>query len=69
MAWKMMNEPRRRTSSLDGHNERGDGQFGAHVIAHGPADHLTGEQIDDHGQVQPAFAGRDRGEVMSASQT
>ena len=63
----MMNETRRRTSALDGHGERGNGQFGAHMIAHGPADHLAGEQIEDHGQVQPAFAGWDIGEILSAN--
>jgi hypothetical protein len=59
----MMDQARSRTSSLDCHGERGDGQFGTHVIAHGPADHLPGEQIEDHGQVEPAFAGRDISDV------
>ena len=63
----MMNETRRRMSSLDCHSERGDGQFGAHMIAHGPADHLAGEPIEDHGQVQPAFAGWNIGEILSAN--
>jgi len=33
--------------------KRGDGELGAHVVAHRPADHLAGEQIEDHGQVEP----------------
>jgi hypothetical protein len=43
---------------LDCHGERGNGQFGPQVIAHGPADHFAGEQVEDHGQVEPALAGR-----------
>ena len=35
--------------------KRGDGEFGAQVIAHGPADHFAGEQVEDHGQVEPAL--------------
>ena len=52
-----------RAAPLDRHGERGDGEFGAHVIAHRPADHLAGEQVEDHGQVEPAFAGRDVGDI------
>ncbi len=55
----MVNEPCSRTSSLDCHAERADGEFRAHVISHGPADHFAGEQVEDHGQVEPALAGRD----------
>jgi hypothetical protein len=32
-------------------------EFGAHVVGHGVADDLPSVQIDDGGQVQPAFAG------------
>jgi hypothetical protein len=39
--------------------ERGDAEFRAHVVAHRPADDLSGKEIEDHGQVEPAFAGRD----------
>jgi hypothetical protein len=37
----MMDETRSR-APLDRHGERGDGELGAHVVAHGPADHLAG---------------------------
>jgi hypothetical protein len=55
----MMNEPGCRTSSLDCHGERGDGEFGTQVIAHRPADHFACEQVEDHGQVKPALGGPD----------
>ena len=51
------------TSSLDCHGQRGDCEFGAQVIAHGPADHFAGEQVEDHGQVEPTLAGRDVGDI------
>src|SRR5436853_4360086 len=48
----------------------GDGHLGArhgHLFVwrrtHGPADHAAGVQIEPHGQVQPARAGRDRREI------
>jgi hypothetical protein len=40
-----------------------DGEFGTHVIAHGPTNHLAGEQVEDHGQVEPALAGRNVGDI------
>lgn len=36
-----------------------------HVRAHRPAHHLAAEQIDHHGQEQPAFLGRDRGDIAT----
>jgi hypothetical protein len=59
----MMDEPCYWTSSLDCHGERRDGEFGTQVIAHGPADHFAGEQVEDHGQVEPALASRDIGDI------
>jgi hypothetical protein len=35
------------------------------VIAHGPTHHLAGEQVEDHGQVEPALAGRNVGVPLS----
>ena len=52
----MMGETRPRAAALDRHGERRDGEFGAHVVAHCPADHLAGEQVEDHGQVEPGLA-------------
>jgi hypothetical protein len=44
------------TLPLDCHDERGDSEFGTHLFARGPANHLAGEQVEDHGQVEPALA-------------
>ncbi len=38
----MMDEARSRAAPLDCHDERGDGEFGTHVLAHRPANHLAG---------------------------
>src|SRR5215470_19939747 len=59
----MMDQAGSRALSLDCHGERGDGQFGTHVLAHRPTHHLAGEQVEDHGQVEPALAGRDIGNI------
>ena len=59
----MMDEARSWAPPLDRHHERGDGEFGTHVFAHGPANHLAGEQVEDHGQVEPALAGRNVGDI------
>jgi len=59
----MMDEARSRAAPLDCHDERGDSEFGTHVLAHGPANHLAGEQVEDHGQVEPALAGRNVGDI------
>ena len=60
----MMNEARSRASSLNCHGERRDGEFGTHVIAHGPADHFAGEQVEDSqpGRASPRRSGRDIGQ-------
>jgi putative transposase len=39
------------------------------MIAHRPANHLPGEQIEDYGQVEPALAGRDVGNVRRGMST
>ena len=44
-------------SDGDGHGERVGAEPGAHLIRCGPADHPTGEQVDDGGQVEPALTG------------
>jgi hypothetical protein len=44
----MMDEARSRATPLDCHDERGDGEFGTHVLAHRPANHLAGEQVEDY---------------------
>jgi hypothetical protein len=59
----MMDQACSRALPLDCHGERSDGEFGTHVIAHGPTNHLAGEQVEDHGQVEPALAGRNVGDI------
>src|SRR5467141_957376 len=53
----MMDQACSRALPLDCHGERSDGEFGTHVIAHGPTNHLAAEQVEDYGQVEPALAG------------
>lgn len=52
-----------RQLPLDRHGQRGDRQLLAQVIAHRPSHHLAGEQVEDDGEVQPAFVGRDIADV------
>src|SRR4051794_31892056 len=58
-----MNKTWPRTAPLDCHGQGGDGEFGTHMLAHRPTDDFSGEQIEDHGQVEPALAGRDIGDI------
>src|SRR5262249_49103897 len=59
----MMDQASSRALPLDCHGERRDGEFGTHVIAHRPTNYLAGEQVEDHGQVEPALAGRNGGDI------
>ena len=61
----MMDQPWRGPLTLGGHVQRVECDLGMQGLAHRPADDLAGVQVEDRGQVQPAFAGRD---VRSASQ-
>ena len=66
-AVRMVSEPGRGTLTRDGHVERGERQLVAEVAGHGPADHAAGEQVEHHGQVQPALGGPDVGQILSAN--
>ena len=59
----MSDQPLGRTLPLDRHQQCRRGQLGAQMIAHRPADHLARCQIEHRGQVEPAFTGRDVGDV------
>ena len=48
-----------------GHLQRIDDQIAAHLRLHRPAHHTAAEQVDDHGQKQPALVGWDVGDVAS----
>ena len=59
----MMDEARSRAAPLDCHDERGDGEFGTDVLTHGPANHLAGEQFEDHQrrELEAIFSGKKGG--------
>src|SRR4051795_8043261 len=59
----MVDQPRRRLPPLQGHPQGGARQPGPEVVGHRPADDLTRGHVLDRGQVQPALAGRDVGDV------
>ena len=62
-AIRVMDQARPRTVPLDGHGQCGNGKFGAHMLAPRPTNCLAGEPVEDHGQVEPALAGRDIGDI------
>ena len=45
------------------HGQSADRQVFLHSVADGPADHPTGMQVQDDGQIDPAFARPDIGDV------
>jgi hypothetical protein len=47
------------------HSQRIRHQAGLHVRLHAPAHHQAAEQVDHHGQVQPALVGGDVGDVAA----
>ena len=61
----MVGEPRRGTLARDGHVERGERELMAEVVGHGPADDTAREQVEHHGQVQPALSNPDIGVVQN----
>ena len=48
-----------RFSTPDGHHQRVESQFARESGLHRPANHVTGEEIDNHRQIQPALPGAD----------
>jgi hypothetical protein len=59
----MMDQPRRRTPASERHPQRVDDQLCAHVRRHRPADDLPGVRVLDRGQIEPALAGPQIGDV------
>ena len=51
----MMDAAFRRKSKCDSHVQRPDRKIAFHSIANCPTDNAPGVQIEDHGQIQPAF--------------
>src|SRR5271163_2295493 len=59
----MEDQARGGRPAMPRHVERAAGQLRRDRLAHGPAHDAAAEQVQHHGQVQPAFAGRDIGHV------
>ena len=57
-----MDQPGCRTAHDQGFAQSGKSQVAVQPVAGGPADDPAGEQVDDDGEVQPAFAGPDVGD-------
>jgi len=59
----VMDQPGCRTAHGKGFAQGGESQVAVQPVACCPADDPAGEQVDDDGEVQPAFAGPDIGDV------
>jgi hypothetical protein len=59
----MMDQPGCRTAHGKGFAQGGKSQVAVQPVAGCPADDPAGEQVDDDGEAQPAFAGPDIGDV------
>ena len=59
----MVQQSRSRTASHQGHAQGGFHQVGIHLRGHGPTDYSAGKQIQNGGQIQPAFCRVDVGEI------
>jgi hypothetical protein len=51
------------SATPDRHHQRVGHELGGHGVAHRPADHPPGEQVDDGRAIEPALGGPDVGEV------
>jgi hypothetical protein len=63
----MEDHPGGRPAVRAGHAQGVGDEIGAHVVGQGPADDPTGGQVDDGGQVGPAFPGGDVGDVTDVA--
>src|SRR4051794_22687270 len=64
-AIRMMHQPCCRTAHCEGFAQSGKSQLAMQPVACCPADHPSCEQVDNDGEVQPAFAGPDIGDVYA----
>ena len=60
---RVLDEPRGRALALDGHTERFNGDPGMQGLAHRPAHDLAGMHVDQRGEVEPALASGDVGQI------
>lgn len=58
-------ESKRRGPEGNGHVQCADRQITFHPIAHGPADHTAGVQVQDDCQIQLPLAGPDVADIAS----
>ena len=59
----MLKEARRRALALHRHDEGLEGEPDPHVIAHRPADHLARGEVEGGGEIEPALACWNVGQV------
>lgn len=62
-AIRVVNTAGWRSSQGNSHVQRPDRQILLHPVADGPANHAPREQVDDDGQINPALARPDVGDV------
>jgi len=62
---RVMQEASAGLAKAQSHVEGSFDQLGAQVVSHRPAHDATGEEVDDDGQVEPAFPGADVRDVGS----
>ena len=60
---RMMDQPCCRTAHGEGFAQSGESQIAMPPVAGCPANHPACEQVDNDGEVQPAFTGPDTGDV------
>ena len=59
----VMHDAAVRTAPLEGHQQGVGDEFAVRGVAHRPADDASGPQVDDGGEMQPAFVGAELGDV------
>src|SRR4051812_43278704 len=67
-AIRMMDRPCCRTAHGQGFAQSGESPIARQPVAGCPANHPACEQVDNDGEVQPAFAGPDTGDVGALNQ-
>ena len=60
---RVMDHPPVRSAALEGHHHSIANELGVDGRAHGPAHDPSGPQIEDRGEIEPAFTGADLGDV------
>src|SRR5215210_3063922 len=66
-AIRMVDQTLTGPADRQGFAQRLKSQFLVQSLTHRPADHPPREQIEDHGEVEPALTGPDVREILSAN--